>query len=175
MRPRIIYLTAALGASALILASCATGNDGTPSAADGSSAALSECTQEAPDCNDAVGINTDDTGGELPVAPPADSSVSGGMIVDGGLSIDEAMAYEGSEVVAVSGYFVSIDGEARLCSALAESFPPQCGGDSLTIANPEALASSPLVEEGTTQWSEETITVLGTIDGDTLTVDVTSA
>jgi hypothetical protein len=32
-----------------------------------------------------------------------------------------------------------------------------------------------LVEEGTTQWSEETITVLGTIDGDTLTVDVTSA
>ena len=43
------------------------------------------------------------------------------------------VAAEGSEVT-VSGFLIADrDGNARLCSALLESFPPQCGGDRIDL------------------------------------------
>lgn len=100
--------------------------------------------------------------------PPAPAS--SGFIVDGGLDISEAIAYEGTEVVAVRGYFVSAGSVARLCEVLAESYPPQCGGVSVGVSNPEALSDVVLSEEGGTQWSEGYITVLGRIVDGELTI-----
>jgi hypothetical protein len=109
----------------------------------------------------------------LPPAP-ADGQdgtpASSGFIVDGGLDISDALAYDGIEVVAVRGYFVSDGTEARLCELLAESYPPQCGGVSVVVSNPEALSDIVLIEEGGTQWSEEYITVLGRIVDGELTI-----
>jgi hypothetical protein len=34
----------------------------------------------------------------------------------------------------VAGYVIETDGELQLCSAILESFPPQCGEPSLAIA-----------------------------------------
>ena len=95
---------------------------------------------------------------------------SSGFIVDGGLDISEAIAYEGIEVVAVRGYFVSAGTVARLCEVLLESFPPQCGGVSVVVSNPEALSDVVLSEQGGTQWSDEYIAVLGRIVDGELTI-----
>lgn len=136
------------------------------------------CAQDQPDCVDTIlpdDVSNDDvpSGSGLPLAPPTDGgSVAGsGFIVGGGLTIPDAVAYEGNEVVAVSGFVVRTAGSDLLCEVLADSFPPQCGGEKLTIANPEALNAFPLVEEGEVQWSENAIIVLGRIAEGVLTID----
>lgn len=174
MRDRRIFLVVALGAMlALTAAACSSTDNSDPDAAEVPLVA-SQCAEAAPDCNDTAVVDADGTGGDLPLAPPTDLSPNSGFVVDGGISVEEALAYDGTEDVAVGGFVVSVDGEARLCSALAESFPPQCGGESLTIANPDALVNLPLVEEGSTQWSDGSVVLLGSVDDGVLTVASTS-
>jgi hypothetical protein len=132
------------------------------------------CLEEVPDCDDTV-LTGDDTvtNDGLPPAPTdgeGDEPASGGFVVDGGIDIPDALAYEGTEVVAVRGYFVADESTARLCEALAESYPPQCGGVSVVVNNPEVLSDVALVEEGGTQWSEDYVTVLGHIVAGELTI-----
>ena len=141
----------------------------------GSGAASGACLVGVPNCQDTVvdgEVPTDfEEPGSLPLADPAPTS--GGMIVDP-LSVAEALAYEGSEIVAVEGFVVRVGDETRLCDALAESFPPQCGGDSVTITNPDAINGLVLEEEGSTQWSPDLVTVLGEMTASGLTIDPTS-
>ena len=83
-------------------------------------------------------------------------------------SIGQALkAVEGSEVT-VSGFLIADrDGTARLCSALLESFPPQCGGDRIELLEFDASAvpstSSPQrqSEIRTVRWTDSEITVTG--------------
>lgn len=124
---------------------------------------------------DGGGLGTETTVIDRGLPPaPADGQdgtpASSGFIVDGGLDISDALAYDGIEVVAVHGYFVSDGTVARLCEILAESYPPQCGGLSVVVSNPEALSDVVLSEQGGTQWSEEYITVLGRIVDGELTI-----
>ncbi|MEE8407212.1 MAG: hypothetical protein V3S32_08695 [Acidimicrobiia bacterium] len=114
---------------------------------------------------------------EDPVPDPKISgggdTASSGFVVDGGLSIPEAIAYQGDQVVAVQGFVVR-DGQSNsLCELLAESYPPQCGGASLDIVNPEATSELALVEAGGVQWSETYVTVFGRISDGRLTIDTT--
>lgn len=69
----------------------------------------------------------------------------------------------------VSGYVVWDDSGARLCEVLMESFPPQCGGSFVAIANPEALTMA-LEQEQSVRWSNDRIRVSGTFDGTELTL-----
>ena len=86
----------------------------------------------------------------------------------GQTSIGQALkAAEGSEVT-VSGFLIADrDGTARLCSALLESFPPQCGGDRIELLEFDASAvpntSSPQrqSEIWTVRWTNDEITVTG--------------
>ena len=70
----------------------------------------------------------------------------------------------------VSGNLLVQDGEARLCSALAESFPPQCGGPSLLVDGLDLDSVADLTTEGDVSWSDRPIVLEGIVDGDTLTV-----
>ncbi len=114
---------------------------------------------------------------EDPVPDPKISdggdTASGGLVVDGGLSIPEAIAYQGDQVVAVQGFVVRDGQTGALCELLAESYPPQCGGASLDIVNPEATSELVLVEAGGVQWSETYVTVFGRISDGRLTIDTT--
>lgn len=58
------------------------------------------------------------------------------------LTVEEAAAAGAAAgTVRVEGFLVAPEGEpARLCSALAESFPPQCGGASLVLEGLELAA-----------------------------------
>jgi hypothetical protein len=56
-----------------------------------------------------------------------------GPAATGPLTVEQALASDDGEMT-VRGFVVAPDGEpVRLCSALLESYPPQCGGGSLVV------------------------------------------
>jgi hypothetical protein len=71
----------------------------------------------------------------------------------------------------VSGYLVvHDDGRARLCSALGESFPPQCAGDVTEVEGLDADEVNDLESGADVRWSDTEITLLGTLGDSTLVV-----
>jgi hypothetical protein len=126
---------------------------------------------------DTLVVDDSATGGGLPTAPSPDQGdvpLSSGFVVGDGLTIADAAAYEGGEIIAVHGYLVITSQEARLCETLAESHPPQCGGFNLAITNPQAAATNViLIEDGDTQWSPEVVVLLGHVAGSDFTIDTT--
>ena len=155
---------------AIALSSCAVSEERSGPGADGVPSVLTACAEDAPGCQDTLV-----TGGDDPLAPSTDSdvSVSGGMALDA-LSIADALLYEGSEPVATVGFVVRTSESSRICDALAESYPPQCAGESIEITNPDATDAIPLIEEGNVQWSPERVTVIGTVTSEGITIDPTS-
>ena len=87
---------------------------------------------------------------------------------DGQMEIAQALeAAEGSEVT-VSGHLIAdSDGNTRLCSVLAESFPPQCGGDRIDLLGfdassvPNSKTPQRPSEIQTARWTDSYITVTG--------------
>ena len=76
-------------------------------------------------------------------------------------------AAEGSEVT-VSGHLIADGGgNARLCSELAESLPPQCGGDRINLLGfdassvPDSKTPQRPSEIQTARWTDSYITVTG--------------
>jgi len=136
------------------------------------------CAEDQPECQDTLTTSDLPTGGNDPLAPPTESNGgagSGGMAVHGGLSVTEAIAYEGSEPVVVRGYVVRTSEAAHLCELLAESLPPQCGGASLVLTNADATDDLPLLEEGDVQWSPDNVVLIGTVAGNEFTIDATAS
>lgn len=164
----------ALLAMILIASSCAVSQERSGPGADGVPDVLVACAQDQPDCHDAPATADLPTGGNDPLAPaaePNDGSVSSGIVADDGLSVSEAIAYEGPQPVAVHGYVVRSPDAAHLCEALAESYPPQCGGASLALVNTDATDGLPLVEDGDTQWSPDLVILIGTVTNNQLTIN----
>ena len=157
---RSLALVVAVG---MVAAACAATQDDGAVTGDDSPGNAATCPEGTVDCND-----TPIEGVERP-GPPGDDGQSG-MLVDGGLGVADVIAYNGSEVVAVQGFVIIEDGAARLCDALAESFPPQCGQAGIVIVNPQNLPDMVLVEEGTTQWSDDVVSVLGYVEDGELTI-----
>ena len=77
---------------------------------------------------------------------------------EGPVGVGEAIERGSDERQLVSGYVIERNGEPRLCEAILESFPPQCGEPSLRLVG--AVAAGP----------EERVTLLGTVDGETFRV-----
>ena len=108
------------------------------------------------------------TGGDDPVSdddPPSDPGTGttpdavliveeGSTATGPGISVTDALAFVGGEAVLVNGsLFIDADGEALLCEAIAESFPPQCGGARLVVDGLDP-ASVPLEEASGVRWAE---------------------
>lgn len=83
-------------------------------------------------------------------------------IPGGGLSVQEALDSDLDGPLLVRGYLIERDGELRLCEAILESSPPQCGEPSLRV------------ESETLTPSEERASVLGEVEDGTITVSETS-
>ena len=167
MRPMSIKVLM-VGLVAIVATSCAIATEERSGpGADGIPVVSAVCAPDHPDCVDTV-VNGDETGGPTPTAP--DEPISSGFVVGPGLTITEALAYEGTEPVAVGGFVVTTADGTHLCELLAESFPPQCGGERLTVINPDTLTNFVLIEEGGTQWSPDPVVVLGHISGTDLTI-----
>ncbi|MGZ8512087.1 MAG: hypothetical protein ACXWWL_01445 [Candidatus Limnocylindria bacterium] len=110
------------------------------------------------------------TGGDDPITdddPPSDPGpgttadailiVQDGAIASGpGIRVTEALAFVGGEPVLVNGaLFIDAEGGVLLCEAIAESFPPQCGGARLEVQGLDP--DGQLLEEANgVRWAEAT-------------------
>jgi hypothetical protein len=109
---------------------------------------------------------------------PAPSAEPELVIVEGpvegpGLSVAEALGHQPTDdIVTVSGaLFVSVDGTVLLCDAIAESFPPQCGGASLLITGLDLTGIDGLVVEGDVMWTDRPIKLAGLVADGRLTME----
>ena len=116
-----------------------------------------------------AGCGSEERSSSATTPPPA----AGAPIPGGGLSVREAIDSELDGPLMVKGFVVQTGDEVRLCSALAESFPPQCGEPSLRIAfgAPTELA---MQEERDVRWTETEVSLLGDVEGDVLRLSETS-
>ena len=137
----------------------ATGGDSTP--------VTGGLTPLAPDAGVTPGAVQLDPGDTLP--PVGDAG--GTMLAGGpGISVADALASTLSGPLLVNGAVVIVDNEARLCSALAEFFPPQCGGDSIPVVGLDTTTLA-LQSEGNVRWTDAQVQLLGTVQDGVLVID----
>ena len=172
MSTKIITLLVAL---TLVAAAC---GDTTAEPTDGPVAA-GACTAEDPDCEDTL-IGDEPLPGAEPI--PGDDPVTvngGGFVADEGLTVSDALATDAADTLAIRGFLFADDQGWRLCEALAESFPPQCGGASLAIAGVDDALAARLVEEEPIEesqgvkWTDQHIWLFGEIVDGELVLDAT--
>jgi hypothetical protein len=82
-------------------------------------------------------------------------------------SVEEAVEQRPMGVVQVEGYIVARAGDARLCSALRESHPPQCGNPSLRLGRTPPRGFEVESAQGVV-WTEEEHPILGSLRDDAL-------
>ena len=109
----------------------------------------------------AQGDSDDPTDGGAPVLVIADGAPGDGP----GLTVAEALTHGPTDdLVTVTGaLFVDADGTVRLCDAIAESFPPQCGGDRIVVEGLDLDDIDDIQEENDVRWSES-ITLFGSVE-----------
>ncbi len=61
-----------------------------------------------------------------------------------------------------------------LCEALAESFPPQCPGESVPVVNPDHLDEVEFTSSGAVRWTDRPLTVVGTLTEDGFDIQLLS-
>jgi len=77
--------------------------------------------------------------------------------------VSEVVESGASGLMTVEGSLLVERGRSRLCAALAESFPPQCGGPSLAVTNADSSAFPRLAREGDVAWSDRPVELTGTV------------
>jgi hypothetical protein len=96
---------------------------------------------------------------------------------DGG-PLTPAEARDASGEVTVEGALIATEGEpVRLCSAILESYPPQCGQPSIEVRGLdldalELSSTRPGEDVAAARWSDRPIQVTGTIEDGVLVVAV---
>ena len=95
------------------------------------------------------------------------------MTVDGGLAVDDALTRGPDDgIIAVKGFYYRDDTGTFLCSVLAESFPPQCGGAMLEVDGlVDETITVEISEAQGVRWTDETVSLFGTVTDGRLTVD----
>ncbi len=112
--------------------------------------------------------------GTPPTADTSDGAAAGAAAPGGGITVEEALAGDHDGPVLVVGSYVHRRGEPpRLCSALLESFPPQCGEPALVVNGLEESAITGIEQQDGTIWAVK-VQVLGRVADETITVDSTA-
>lgn len=84
---------------------------------------------------------------------------------NGILSITEAGDASPGDLATVRGFIVADSAGVRLCEALAESFPPQCGGSFLIVEEFDAAAFPQVfTEEAGVIWTDQAQDVIGFLE-----------
>jgi hypothetical protein len=106
---------------------------------------------------------------DSPSANSAGATASVLVIADGepsgaGMSVADALGHQATDdlVVVAGALFVDATGGVLLCDAIAESFPPQCGGDRIAVEGLD-LDSLDLEEANGVRWAEA-VTLLGSVE-----------
>jgi hypothetical protein len=86
------------------------------------------------------------------------------------LAIEEAIAAGRDGPLLVRGNLLAERDEIRFCSALAESFPPQCGGASLRVEGLDLGGVGGLTSAGDVAWTDRPIRLRGVVEDGVLRV-----
>jgi hypothetical protein len=105
---------------------------------------------------------------------PTGNGGSSAIAAGPGLSIDQAIASTDKGPLLVTGSVLADAGGVRFCSALAESYPPQCGGTSLRIEGLKLAEVDGLETASGVSWSNVPVQLLGTVEDGVLTVSTIS-
>lgn len=99
---------------------------------------------------------TPTSGAGLALLVVSDDHDGGG---DAGMSVTRALSHRATDdlVLVTGALFVNADGTVLLCEAMAESFPPQCGGARLEVRGLELTTIEGLQREGDVQWAESVV------------------
>ena len=101
-----------------------------------------------------------DTGGPAAIArltiiaDPADGPA---------LQVGQALSSGDGPVRVTGALFIGADGRMLLCSAIAESFPPQCGGDRLEVVGLDTATVPDLQDANGVRWADS-VELSGTVD-----------
>jgi hypothetical protein len=107
--------------------------------------------------------------GEAGGGPGGGGTVSG-MAAGPAIAVEEAIASDSGEALLVEGNLLAAGGQVRLCSALAESFPPQCGQTFLRVEGLKLEEVDGLTQGGDASWTDRQIQLLGVVRDGVLTV-----
>ena len=129
-----------------------------PSGADSPPDAADACLEDEPVCDDVPGLGAE----PLPL-DAGDNGGGSGVVVDDALAVADAIAVGGSGIVAVQGFIIQDASGIRLCEALAESMPPQCGGASVGVANLDTVDPDDLATSQGVSWTDLPVVIIGEI------------
>lgn len=89
-----------------------------------------------------------------------------------GRSVREATAAERGQAgdQSVRGFVVAAAGEVRVCDEILESYPPQCGPDSLLVTGVDPAALPEVRRAEGIVWTDRPVTLTGTVADGVLTV-----
>ncbi len=148
---------------ALVAVACGGGTSDDPDAAGVAPHPASTCEVGAVDCDDIAGAGGEplfiDDKPDLGVDP----GTSSGLVIGGGLSVEEALRTDATGVLAVQGFVVQDQSGIRLCDLLAESLPPLCGGASIAVADLGSVDPDELKSAQGVTWTDQPVTILGEI------------
>ncbi|MEO1061849.1 MAG: hypothetical protein AAFZ07_10555 [Actinomycetota bacterium] len=88
----------------------------------------------------------------------------------GVLTVEGALDLSGSSVVDVAGFLHIDDRGPKLCSAILESFPPQCGEPAIFLVDFDPGTVPDLEEEQGISWAEGYLAPLQRVEGSTFRV-----
>ena len=88
---------------------------------------------------------------------------------DGVLTVEEALDAEGDGPFRVRGTLIAT-GDVRLCSAVLESHPPQCGQPSLVVRGLDLVGVSNMEQAKGVGWTRREVTLVGEVEDGVLTV-----
>jgi hypothetical protein len=107
----------------------------------------------------------------LAVAVPAcGSGTDSGASGSSAITVKQALTAKPGEAVLVRGALIVSGGIARLCYAVLESYPPQCGGPSLVVRELDLNTVGELTNANGVTWSDREVRLRGTVVDGTLTV-----
>lgn len=86
------------------------------------------------------------------------------------LTVEEALRVDADGPIRVRGTLIAGIEGVRLCSAILESYPPQCGQPALRVRGLDVLGFANMEEDRGISWSRREVTLVGTVDDGTLSV-----
>ena len=104
----------------------------------------------------------------------AERSAGDGGSLENVLTVQEALDV-GSGTLAVRGTVITSIDDVRLCSAILESYPPQCGSPSLLVLGLDLDTLDGLQHGEGVTWSDREVTVLGELEDGVLTAGCRAA
>jgi hypothetical protein len=86
------------------------------------------------------------------------------------LTVEEALQADADGPVRVRGTLIATGADVRLCAAILESHPPQCGRPSLVVRGLDLVGVSNMEQAKGVGWTRREVTLVGEVEDGVLTV-----